>query len=45
MGIVYHGQKRPQQALTCFAWARQHAETRDEVDTWLKYIRRELPSG
>jgi tetratricopeptide (TPR) repeat protein len=45
MGIAYFSQKRPQQALTWFARAREHPETQDEADNWLKYIRRELRSS
>jgi Tfp pilus assembly protein PilF len=45
MGIAYYSQKRPQQALTWFSRARKHEETRDEAQTWLNYIRRELQSG
>ena len=45
VGIAYHRQKRPQQALSWFARAREHEETRDEAQTWLRYIRRELQSG
>ena len=45
MGIAYYSQKRPQQALSWFARARQHDETRDEAKTWLDYIRRELQSS
>ena len=45
MGIAYFSQKRPQRALTWFTRARQHPETQDEAENWLKYIRRELRSG
>jgi hypothetical protein len=45
MGIAYYSQKRPQQALSWFARARKHEETREEAQTWLKYIQRELQSG
>ena len=45
MGIANYSQKRPQQALTWFARARKHEETRDEANNWLEYIQRELQSG
>jgi tetratricopeptide (TPR) repeat protein len=45
MGIAYYSQKRPEQALSWFSRARQHEETREEAQTWLSYIERELQSG
>ena len=45
MGVAYYSQKPPQQALSWFARAQEHEETRDEAQTWLNYIRRELQSG
>ena len=45
MGVAYYSQKQPQQALSWFARAREHQKTRDEAQTRLNYIERELQSG
>lgn len=45
MGIAFYSQKRPEQARRWFARARKHDATRDEANTWIKYIDRELASG
>ena len=45
MGIVYYSQQRPESARTWFARARKHEATREEADTWLRHIGRELRSG
>jgi tetratricopeptide (TPR) repeat protein len=45
MGIAYYSQKQPERARGWFGRARKHPETRDEADTWIKYIDRELRSG
>ena len=44
MGIALHSQKRPAQARTWFARAREHSESREEAEIWLQYIERELAS-
>jgi tetratricopeptide (TPR) repeat protein len=45
MGITYYSQKRPDQALSSFGRAREHAETRDEAETWVKHIQQQLQAG
>jgi tetratricopeptide (TPR) repeat protein len=45
MGIAYYSQDRPEQARSWFARAREHEPTRQEADTWLRHIERELSSG
>ena len=44
MGIALFGQKRPEQALTWFARAREHAVTRDEAEIWIKHVQQQLPT-
>jgi predicted Zn-dependent protease len=45
MGITFYSQKRPDQALSWFARARAHAETREEAEIWVKHIEQQLPSS
>jgi tetratricopeptide (TPR) repeat protein len=45
MGITLFGQKRPQEALTWFARAREHGETREEAETWLKHIEQQIAAA
>lgn len=44
MGIALFGQKRPEQALTWFGRAREHAATRDEAEIWVKHVQQQLPT-
>jgi tetratricopeptide (TPR) repeat protein len=44
MGIAVFGQKRPEEALTWFARAREHAVTRDEAEIWVKHVQQQLPT-
>ena len=45
MGIAFYSQKQPKQAKTWFARAREHKATREEAETWIRYIDRELASS
>jgi tetratricopeptide (TPR) repeat protein len=44
MGIALFGQKRPEQALTWFGRAREHAATREEAEIWVKHVQQQLPT-
>ncbi len=45
MGITFFSQKRPQEAQSWFARAREHAETREEADIWLQHIEQQMQAG
>jgi tetratricopeptide (TPR) repeat protein len=42
MGITFFNQKRPQDALSWFARAREHKETREEADIWIQHIEQQM---
>ena len=44
MGIALFGQDRPEQALTWFGRAREHAATREEAEIWVKHVQQQLPA-
>jgi tetratricopeptide (TPR) repeat protein len=44
MGIVLFGQGKPEQALTWFARASEHADTREEAVIWVKHVQQQLPT-
>ncbi len=45
MGITFFSQKRPQEALSWFARAREHKETREEADIWIQHVEQQMQAG
>jgi tetratricopeptide (TPR) repeat protein len=45
MGITLFGQQRPDQAVRWFSQAREHAQTREEAEIWLKHVEQQVPAG
>jgi hypothetical protein len=44
MGITFFSQQRPQEALSWFARAREHQETREEAEIWIQHIQHQMPT-
>jgi Tfp pilus assembly protein PilF len=44
MGIIFFSQKQPEQALTWFARAREHPQTREEAGIWIDHIHQQMPT-
>jgi tetratricopeptide (TPR) repeat protein len=42
MGIALFSRKRPEEAASWFARAREHADTREEAEIWLKHIEQQM---
>jgi tetratricopeptide (TPR) repeat protein len=45
MGITLFGQQRPDQAVRWFSQAREHAQTREEAEIWLRHVEQQAPAG
>ena len=45
MGIALFGQKRSNEALTWFARAREHPQTREEAEIWLKHVEQQVAAA
>lgn len=45
MGIALYSQKKPAQARSWFARARDHDQSREEADVWIKHLDRELQAA
>ena len=44
MGITFFSQQRTQEALSWFARAREHQETREEAEIWIQHIQQQMPT-
>jgi tetratricopeptide (TPR) repeat protein len=42
MGMAIFSQERPQEALSWFARAREHAQTREEAEIWIQYVQQQM---
>jgi len=45
MGIALFGQNRSHDALSWFTRAREHEQTREEAETWLKHIQQQIAAS
>jgi hypothetical protein len=45
LGIACYNEKKLQEARSWFASAERHAKTREQAQTWIEHIDRELGAG